>query len=63
MLPILTPVQLAELLAVPVDTLKKWRYQRRGPDFITTGGLVRYRREAVEHWLTELTVETARQGA
>lgn len=58
-----TPAAVAEYLNIPVTTLTEWRYQKRGPRYIKVGRLVRYRREDVEQWLQEQTVEVRRAVA
>jgi len=51
---LLTPAQVADLLAVPLRTLQYWRSQRRGPPHIQLGPkLFRYRREDVEKFVAE----------
>ncbi|TWG97800.1 helix-turn-helix protein [Nocardioides sp. J9] len=44
---------------VPVATLKRWRTQRSGPLVLHIGRHVRYRRSAVETWLSEKDREAA----
>jgi predicted DNA-binding transcriptional regulator AlpA len=34
-------------------TLRKWRVQKRGPQYIKIGALVRYRPEDVDAWIAE----------
>jgi predicted DNA-binding transcriptional regulator AlpA len=48
-----TAAQTAEYLQVEPRTLSNWRYRRFGPPGVKIGGLVRYRREDVERWLSE----------
>jgi predicted DNA-binding transcriptional regulator AlpA len=38
----ITEHQVAELLAVSVTTVRKWRLQRRGPVYVKVEGSVRY---------------------
>lgn len=49
--PLLTPAELAALLAVPESTLADWRYRRSGPRYLRLGRLVRYSLEEVDEWL------------
>jgi excisionase family DNA binding protein len=50
--PLLTPAEAAAYLHVAVQTLAKWRHQRKGPSYAKLGwGLVRYRREELEAWV------------
>jgi len=37
-----TPIEVAEYLQVSLETLKKWRYQAKGPQWKKFGGRVRY---------------------
>lgn len=57
---LLTINELAEYLRVPVDTLRKWRVQGKGPRGARVGKHVRYRRAEVERWLTQ---QEAARGA
>jgi excisionase family DNA binding protein len=51
---LLTPQQVADLLQIPVSTLKTtWRSNRTGPPAHRVGNHLRYRREDVERWLEE----------
>lgn len=45
--------ELAELLAVPIATVRRWRYMGGGPAGIKLGRHVRYERREVERWLLE----------
>lgn len=58
--PLLTPEEVAEMLGgVSPATLKRWRTQRTGPVVLHIGRCVRYRRSAVEAWLTTKDHEAA----
>ncbi|WP_145725122.1 helix-turn-helix domain-containing protein [Nocardioides sp. J9] len=58
--PLLTPEEVSVMLGgVPVATLKRWRTQRSGPLVLHIGRHVRYRRSAVETWLSEKDREAA----
>ena len=46
----LTPDQVAERYQVSLDTLKEWRYRRRGPEFLRIGKRVRYREADLLRW-------------
>lgn len=52
-----TPAELAAYLRVSEPQLAQWRYQRLGPPFIKTGGLVRYAPAAIEEWLDSYTTQ------
>ncbi len=48
----MTPEEAAELLAVPIETLKNWRDSKRGPPYYKLpGGSVRYEASKLEGWL------------
>jgi len=48
---LLTEEDVAKQLHVSVASLRRWRLERRGPQFIKVGALVRYRPEELEVWL------------
>lgn len=53
---LLTPQELSDELrgAIGVDTLKKWRQEGKGPDFIRAGDKkILYRLADVEEWLEQ----------
>ena len=58
---LLWPDQVAEMLGVPTGTLANWRYQARGPAFVTVGRHVRYRRSDVAEWIAERVVPAGGQ--
>lgn len=47
----LTPDDLARMWQVSAGTIANWRTNKKGPEFVRIGGLVRYRPEAVQAWL------------
>ena len=51
---LLTEEDVAKQLHVSVASLRRWRLERRGPQFIKVGSLVRYRPEELEAWLAAL---------
>jgi excisionase family DNA binding protein len=51
--PLLTLLEVAELLNVPVTTLYAWRHKGEGPPGYRIGRHVRYRWTAVEVWLEQ----------
>ena len=57
---LLTEAQAADLLALKPDTLRRWRYQGRGPTFVRVGASVRYRITDVERWIAANTVQPRR---
>ncbi len=53
----MTPVDLAEVLQIPVTTLANWRSAKKGPRFFRFGGLVRYDPADVAEWLEDQRAE------
>ena len=51
---LLTEEEVARQLHVSIASLRRWRLERRGPQFIKVGSLVRYRPEEIESWLAAL---------
>jgi predicted DNA-binding transcriptional regulator AlpA len=49
----LTPDDLARMWQVSAGTIANWRTNKKGPDFVRIGGLVRYSPEAVKAWLAK----------
>jgi hypothetical protein len=54
MFTLLTEEEVARQLHVSVASLRRWRLERRGPQFIKVGSLVRYRPDEIEVWLAAL---------
>lgn len=50
---LLTTKEVAAFLAVPVGTVRDWRYRRVGPRGVRLGRRVLYRQAVVEQWLEE----------
>ena len=50
---LLTEQDAADLLQVPLSTLRRWRREGKGPPCLKIGRQVRYRQVAVQRWLTE----------
>ena len=48
---LMTVEELAEYLAVPVQTVYRWRHRGYGPRGIKVGRYIRFRRADVETWL------------
>lgn len=53
----MTTAELADYLKVEPKTLTNWRYLGRGPAYVKHGGMVRYRREDVDAWIRQHTVQ------
>ena len=54
MFTLLTEEEVARQLRVSLASLRRWRLERRGPQFIKVGSLVRYRLDEIEAWLAAL---------
>ncbi|MFF7876755.1 helix-turn-helix transcriptional regulator [Streptomyces sp. NPDC085942] len=50
----LTPLDLADLLGVPVETVYQWRRKDTGPRGFRVGRHLRYDPEDVRAWVTTL---------
>lgn len=48
----LTPKQAANELQLSDLTLRKWRWEGKGPQFIKAGRKVIYRLQDIEEWVT-----------
>lgn len=51
---LLTEQDVASRLHVSLASVRRWRLERRGPQFIKVGALVRYRPDDLETWLASL---------
>ncbi|MFI1994885.1 helix-turn-helix domain-containing protein [Actinoplanes sp. NPDC020271] len=51
--PLLTLDEVADMLRVPVSTMRKWRSGGGGPRGFRVGKYVRFRRTAVEEFIQE----------
>jgi predicted DNA-binding transcriptional regulator AlpA len=51
---LLTEEEVEKRLHVSLASIRRWRVERRGPQFIKVGSLVRYRPEDLESWLASL---------
>jgi predicted DNA-binding transcriptional regulator AlpA len=51
---LLNETEVSQRLHVSLACLRRWRLEKRGPQFIKVGALVRYRPEVVEAWLASL---------
>lgn len=50
---LMTTTDVADLLQVPAETVKRWRAMRKGPPALLIGRHVRYTRAAVLKWAAE----------
>lgn len=48
---LLSPIDLAEYLGVPISTIYRWNYVGSGPPLLRIGRHIRYRTTDVEKWL------------
>jgi predicted DNA-binding transcriptional regulator AlpA len=51
---LLTETDVAQKLHVSLACLRRWRLEKRGPQFVKIGQLVRYRPDELENWLRSL---------
>ncbi|GAA4684887.1 helix-turn-helix transcriptional regulator [Streptomyces youssoufiensis] len=55
----LTPIDIAELFEVPLETVYQWRKKRTGPPGFRVGKHLRYDPAAVHRWVAERAIEDA----
>ncbi|MEU1504906.1 helix-turn-helix domain-containing protein [Kitasatospora sp. NPDC005748] len=55
----LTPVDLAALLDIPVETVYQWRRKRTGPPGFRVGRHLRFDPAKVHSWIETLSEEAA----
>jgi predicted DNA-binding transcriptional regulator AlpA len=53
---LLTETEVSKQLRVSLAALRKWRFMKRGPQFLKVGSLVRYRQADVDQWLASLPI-------
>ena len=51
---LLTEAEVAEKARVSLACLRRWRLEKRGPQFINVGVLVRYPAESLDEWFNSL---------
>ena len=56
----LSPTELADYLAIPMQTIYQWRHRGEGPPGYRVGRHVRYRWSHIQTWLAEQTDDIAR---
>ena len=54
--PLMRSDAVAEYLGVRIPALEKWRQLGIGPDYVKVGRLVRYKKSALDAWITSRTV-------
>ena len=52
---LITPTEVSELLSISPLTLRKWRWEGKGPQFIKAGSKVLYRIADIENWVNTQT--------
>lgn len=60
---LLTQQQAADVLGVKPSTLERWRFVGHPLSFVKVGRLVRYRRSAIEEYLTQRTHSSTMKAA
>lgn len=58
--PYITMQEAADYLRIPLQTLKNWRSQGRGPQALKLGALVRYRFQDIDEWAAAQLESVAR---
>ena len=53
----LTEKEAAELLRLEPDTLKHWRFQKKGPTYYKLGGAIRYRESELLDFISSSRIE------
>lgn len=51
MIELVTPLQAAEMLCLSELTLRKWRWEGKGPRFIKVGRKVAYKKTDLYEWV------------
>ena len=51
--PLLTENEVAKRLSLTTNTLRKWRYLGKGPNFIKIGSAVRYEQEEIATFIED----------
>lgn len=51
MIELLTPTKAAEILCLSELTLRKWRWEGKGPRYIKIGRKVAYKKEDLSNWI------------
>lgn len=58
-----TPKEAAEMLCVSDLTLRKWRWEGKGPQFVKIGRKVAYRPVDLDAWVqSQLRISTSDKG-
>lgn len=62
-LDLLSVADVARILGVGVRTIRRWRGEGKLPPALEFGGLLRWRRDAVEEWIAERGAGAGAEGA
>jgi hypothetical protein len=54
---ILTDVQAAKFLSVSVQTVRKWRFYRKGPAYVRMGRSIRYQKKDLLAYLGDNRID------
>jgi len=60
---LLTTEQVSERLSIKVATLRIWRMQGKGPNFLKIGALVRYDEAALDRYIDDAARRSTSQKA
>jgi excisionase family DNA binding protein len=55
----LSPIEVADLFGIPVETLYQWRYKRIGPPGFRVGRHLRFDPRAIHRWVESQTESVA----
>lgn len=50
---LITSIKAAELLCISEKTLRKWRWEGKGPKFVKIGSRVTYRVHDLQEWIKD----------
>ena len=52
----LKAAEVSDLTGFSIKTLERWRHRRCGPQYVIVGRNVRYRSDAVVHWMERVQI-------
>ena len=60
---LLTESEAAEYLGISKKTLQRWRFSRRGPNYVRVAGkLIRYHQAILDAWMDQQTIKHENGG-
>ena len=60
---LLTESEAAEYLGISKKTLQRWRFSRRGPNYVRVAGkLIRYHQVVLDMWMDQQTIKHKNGG-